>query len=78
MSPYYSVSSDPRSAAVTRGVFAMQSGRTPFSVTLIQLKHFTIFPFDLAFVIGFPVSQFSWQQREGGNDSKYLIKNKML
>lgn len=42
----------------------------------IQLKCFTIFPFYLAFVIGFPVSQFSWQQREGENDSKYLIKIK--
>ena len=65
----------PHSAAVTHGVFAAQS-RTQFSISSIQLKCFTIFPFYLAFVIGFPVSQFSWQQREGGNDSKYLIKIK--
>lgn len=66
---------DPHSAAVTHGMFAAQS-RTQFSITSIQLKCFTIFPFYLAFVIGFPVSQFSWQQREGENDSKYLIKIK--
>lgn len=70
-----SVFGDPHSAAVTHGVFAAQS-RTWFSISSIQLKCFTIFPFYLAFVIGFPVSQFSWQQREGGNDSKYLIKIK--
>lgn len=68
-------SSDPRSVAVTHGAFAAPS-RTPFSVSSIQLKCFTIFPFYLAFVIGFPVSQFSWQQREGENDGKYLIKIK--
>lgn len=62
---------------MTHGEFAAQSKRTPFSISSIQLKCFTIFPFYLAFVIGFPVSQYSWQQRGGsGNDSKYLIKIK--
>lgn len=70
------VSSAPRSAAMTHGAFAAQSRRTPFSISSIQLKCFTIFLFYLVFVIGFPVSQFSWQQRGGGNDSKYLIKIK--
>lgn len=70
------VSSDAPSAAVTHRALAAQSKRTQFSVSSIQLKCFTIFPFYLAFVIGFPVSQFSWQQREGENDSKYLIKIK--
>lgn len=75
MSPYYSCLQWPPSAAVTHREVAVQS-RTQFSVSSIQLKCFTIFPFYLAFVIGFPVSQFSWQQREGENDSKYLIKIK--
>lgn len=58
------------------GMFAAQNRRTRFSGFSIQFKCFTIFPFYLAFVIGFPVLQFSWQQREGENDSKYLIKIK--
>lgn len=66
----------PRRCCDTHSTLAAQSRRTQFSVSSIQLKCFTIFPFYLAFVIGFPVSQFSWQQKEGGNDSKYLIKIK--
>lgn len=69
------VSSDPHSATVKHRACAAPN-RTQFSVSSIQLKCFTIFPFYLAFVIEFPVSQFSCQQREGENDGKYLIKIK--